>query len=77
MDEQLKNTMAIVFRLHVDEINEFTSMDDVESWDSLTHLNLVSAIEEEFNVTFSDSETVDLLNYGIIKAFLLEKLNST
>ena len=35
-----------------EEINEESSPDTIESWDSLRHMNIVIALEEEFNVQF-------------------------
>jgi len=36
------------------------SVDTVEKWDSLQHLNLVLVLEEEFNISFSDQEIKEI-----------------
>jgi acyl carrier protein len=38
------------------EINEDSSADSIEQWDSLRHLNLVLALEEEFGISIPDEE---------------------
>ena len=35
------------------EITEETSMDNLEEWDSLVHINLVAAVEDEFGIKLS------------------------
>lgn len=71
-EENLKQVLADVFGLDVSEVNEETSVDTVEAWDSLKHLNLVLALEEQFKVTLTEEETVQILNYSLIKVVLGE-----
>jgi acyl carrier protein len=59
-----------VFEIPIGQINEDSSPDTIESWDSLKHMNLVIALEEEFDCEFSDFEIVDLLSYKLIMTIL-------
>jgi len=59
-----------VFEIPIDQISEDSSPDTIESWDSLKHMNLVIALEEEFDCQFSDSEILDLLSYKLIMIIL-------
>ncbi len=45
-------------------IMENTTGDDVEEWDSLTHLQLVMAIEKHFKIRFTASEIINFANVG-------------
>ena len=54
-------------------INENSSPDNIDNWDSLKHMMLISALEEEFDIQFSDQEMLELLNYKLIKHILTEK----
>lgn len=51
-----------------------TTAADVEDWDSLTHLELVVALEKRFGVKFTLAEVQGLRDVGELCACLLEKL---
>ena len=42
---------------------EMTAM-DIEGWDSLSHINIIVAVEEEFNCSLSLSEMKKLKSIG-------------
>ena len=45
-----------------------TSQENVESWDSLSHINLIFALEEEFDIEIDENEMVNMLSFeDIIK----------
>jgi acyl carrier protein len=56
-------------------IKDETTGDDVEEWDSLTHLQLVVAIEKHFNVRFTSSEIINFSNVGEMCDGILSKLS--
>jgi acyl carrier protein len=64
--------MAAILGLEEDEIEDDTSPNTVESWDSLKHMNLILALEEEFDVEFSDDQVVELTSYREIRETLAE-----
>lgn len=72
IDEKIKNIMSLVFEVPIEEINENASPDIIKSWDSLKHMNLVIALEEEFDCEFTDSEAVELLNFKLILVTIKE-----
>jgi len=71
-ETRLKQVMADVLGLEPAEVSDATSVDSVPEWDSLRHMNLVLALEAEFNVTLSDEQSVQILSYPLIKAVLQE-----
>jgi acyl carrier protein len=71
-EDALKGVLADVFGVDQSTIDDSTSVDTVKEWDSLKHLNLVLALEQKFNVTFSTEQTVEILNYPLIKMVLAE-----
>ena len=69
---KLKGVLASIFQVDVNSINDDTSVDSLEGWDSLTHMNLVLALEQVFNVSFTEEQTVEILNYPLIVITLAE-----
>ena len=72
MEERVREVMAAILGLEEDEIEDDTSLNTVESWDSLKHMNLILALEEEFDVEFSDDQVVELTSYREIRETLAE-----
>lgn len=54
-------------------VNANTTADDIEDWDSLEHINLVVAIEEEFGMKFKMSEVTGMKNVGEMVGILMER----
>jgi len=47
-------------------LNENTNPFDIEAWDSLTHISILAAIQDEFSVSFDMSEIIAMKNIGDI-----------
>ncbi|MDD3138162.1 MAG: acyl carrier protein [Lachnospiraceae bacterium] len=71
-ENELKNILAKLFKVSVDSINDDSSMDNVKEWDSLNHLKLVLAIEDELDISFTEQESVEILSFALIKEILKE-----
>jgi len=71
-EQRLKEVLSRIFNVSLDTITEEASPDTIENWDSLRHMNLVLALEEEFDVEFSDDQVVEILSYKLIKIVLQE-----
>lgn len=70
---KLRGTAAAVLGLPETQINDETSPDTVPTWDSVTHLNLVMAIEEAFGISFTPEETMEMTSVKLIRLLLEEK----
>jgi acyl carrier protein len=46
---------------------------DVENWDSLTHINLITAVERKFKVRFTTAEVTSLKNVGELASLIRRK----
>lgn len=45
-------------------VQDATTADDIEDWDSLEHINLVVAIEKEFDIKFNMGDVSKMKNVG-------------
>jgi len=70
---KILEVMSSVFEVELTSLNEESSIDNIENWDSLRHLNLILALEEEFNITIPDEEVGDLVNYKLINLIVNEQ----
>ena len=72
METEIKEIMARILDILAAQINEETSPETVESWDSLRHMNLIMALEEKFGIRFTDTQIVEMMSYPLIVATLKE-----
>ena len=70
MSEKLYDIISKVFSVPLTEINDESSPETIESWDSFNGLILVDDIESNFNVKFTVSEITDVKNISDIKRHL-------
>lgn len=70
----LYSLIATVLNVPISSIDDNTSPDSIESWDSLTHLKLVMAIESEYKINLSPEDTMDMLSVKLIKIILEQYL---
>lgn len=71
---RIKQVMSLVFEVPLGLILEDSSTDNIENWDSLRHLNLILALEEEFDVSIPDEEVGNLVNYKLIELIINDLL---
>lgn len=60
--EKLKGILAKVLEIGIDSINDETSPENVNTWDSYNGLLLVSELENAFNVKFTMDEVIKVKN---------------
>lgn len=71
---KIKEVMSAVFEIPLESISDDSSYDNIENWDSLRHLNLILALEEEFEVSIPDEEVGNLVNYKLIELIINDVL---
>lgn len=74
MDQIVKQIIADVLNIDAKSIDESTAKDHIESWDSLNHINLVMAIEQEFQVSFDVTDIESMISFNDIMEVLDRKL---
>lgn len=66
MKEKVFNIVSNIMKLPLKKINEDSSPENIDTWDSLNQINLVLALEEEFGVRFTDEQIVQILDVRTI-----------
>jgi acyl carrier protein len=72
---RLKDFLASQFKVDKDSISEDLSFGDLPQWDSLGHMSLMAAIEDQFGVEVNADAIADLVNYKAILGFLQKSIH--
>lgn len=75
LDSKILEVMSYVFEVPVSDLNEESSQDSIESWDSVKHLNLIVALEEEFGIEIPIEEVGHLISFKLIRLIVGELMN--
>ena len=77
--EAVFETLNEVFRDVFDDesisVTENTTSNDIEDCDSLEHINLLAAVEQEFGVKFNMGQVVSMKNVGEMADIIISQLN--
>ncbi len=71
---EVQDIMRDVFDVDDLEITESTTADDIEEWDSLSHIRLIVALERKFGFKFNNSEIETLKNVGDLIKLIQSKV---
>ena len=76
-NQEVLATITTIFRDVLDDdsiiLKPETTAEDIEEWDSLTHIQLIVAIEKKFGFKFSASEINSFKNIGEMCEAILKK----
>ena len=73
IDEKLESILKDIFQIK--SINLEANMYEIPEWDSLKHIQLITTIEEVFNITLDFADSIEMSSIPIIKSKILEYLN--
>ena len=73
LESTLRRVVSETFKMPVDEVTDELSPDTLDDWDSLSHLRLVTALEEAFSIKFENSEIMDMASVGAIREMVAKK----
>ncbi len=75
ISEKLKKTILNELKLDQFDFQENTTADQIPGWDSLSHMNVILAVEKEFNIRFKPYELLKLKNVVELQFLVDSKLN--
>ncbi len=74
---EIVTRLTAVFRDVFDDdsivINDNTTANDIDDWDSIEHINLIGAVEEEFGIRFKMREVSGMKNVGEMMNIIAER----
>jgi acyl carrier protein len=70
---QVIEIMASTFKIDATKIPENADPSTLSEWDSIKHLSLIIAIEEHFQIRFTDDESLELISLPLIVHILESK----
>lgn len=74
MRDQLRKLMAEVFSVPEKKIPDDAAFNHLDGWDSLGHITLMLAVEQEFQVELSTEAMLNALSLPAIEDFLQEAM---
>nr|WP_296835408.1 acyl carrier protein [uncultured Marvinbryantia sp.] len=72
--EKLTEIFRDIFDDDTIELQETTSSEDIDGWDSLEHINIVVAVEQTFSIKFTMDEVTGMKNIGEMVDIIMSKL---
>lgn len=73
--EKLNEVFRDVFDDEEITVTDTTTADDIEDWDSLEHINLLAAVEQEFGMKFNMGQVVSMKNVGEMADIILSQIS--
>jgi acyl carrier protein len=70
---RIAKVFSEVLGISPEQITDDTSPDNTPQWDSMAAMNLVVAIEDEFDIRLSTAEIISMRNVAIVKKVLTTK----
>ncbi len=78
--EEIMERLTEVFREVFDDdtisINDGTTANDIDEWDSIEHINLIEAVEKEFSMNFQMREVSSMKNVGEMADIIMSRAGS-
>lgn len=66
MEEKIKTIMAEILDINEDELTPDFGPENTGEWDSINNLRMITAIEAEFDISFSMADIQAMENFSII-----------
>ncbi len=76
ISNKLKKVILDTLKIDDFVITPEMTADQIPGWDSLSHLNVITAVEKEFNIRFKTLELLKLKNIGELQQIINQKLQN-
>lgn len=65
--DKINQIIANIFNISNEEVLKNLGMDDVNNWDSLSHMNLIVSIEDEFKIELTGDDISEMITFDQIR----------
>lgn len=72
--KNIDELLCEIFRLRKDELRDNLTMEDVPRWDSLTHMELITSLEQEYNIELNMDDIMNMRDVATIKSIVNTKI---
>lgn len=75
MNDHVRSQLLLVFQhvFGVDSVDDSMSVETLDEWDSLSHINLILELESEFGVSISTDEAIEIMSLPAVMALVKAK----
>lgn len=73
MSLELRDIVADVLDVRPEEISDAFGPETADRWDSMNHLRMITAIEDEYGIRFSMAEIQSIDSFGMLGRLVAEK----
>jgi len=78
LNERVFKVISQLMNVPLEQVNEHSSPENIDQWDSLVHMNLILALEEDLKIKFTDEEIAEMIDVKLIlKALRSKNMTST
>ena len=71
MSDYISQIVAGVLKITPEDVTDDTAMTNTEAWDSLKHMEIIIALEKNFELELTFDEIVQMLSVGAIRRILI------
>ena len=72
MKEKIKDLMADILKVDVAVLLDDLEVGDIQEWDSMHHMMIITGLEKEFGIKFQREDLADIENVGDIVSLVEE-----
>lgn len=66
LKEEIKNTIAEILEMHAADLSFDMEVEDIEEWDSMRNIIILSTLEEKYDIIFPEDDIFDLTSVGAL-----------
>ena len=68
--EKINHILINIFKISPEESEKNLGMKDVTAWDSLSHMDLITRVEDEFKIQLSGDEVAEMITFDNIRSIV-------